>query len=130
MDDKKTKQKPRARGSTVLAGLAGRCPSCHRGKLFAGYLTVAPRCNACGLDYSFAASGDGPTVFVVLITGFIIVGAGLLVEVHYMPPYWLHALLWLPLIIILPLLLLRTFKGAFIALQFKNKAEEGKFASD
>jgi len=60
----------------------------------------------------------------------ITIGAALSVEIHYMPPYWLHALLWMPLIIALPLLLLRTFKGALIALQFRHKAEEGKLVSD
>jgi uncharacterized protein (DUF983 family) len=131
MSDGNSEQTPHSVGSTALAGALGRCPACHKGKLFAGYLTLAPRCNVCGLDYDdFAESGDGPAVFVILITGFIIVGAALLVEIHYMPPYWLHALLWMPLIIALPLLLLRTFKGALIALQFRHKAEEGKLASD
>jgi uncharacterized protein (DUF983 family) len=117
-------------GSTILAGIAGRCPSCHRGKLYSGYLTLAPRCDVCGLDYRFADSGDGPAVFVILVTGFIVVGAALIVEIVYSPPYWLHAALWGPLAIILPLVLLRSFKGVLIALQFRHKAEEGKLASE
>jgi uncharacterized protein (DUF983 family) len=121
---------PHSLGATVGAGLLGRCPSCHRGKLFAGYLTLAPRCEVCGLDYGFADSGDGPAVFVILVTGFVVVGAALLVEVYYQPPYWLHALLWGSLALVLPLILLRSFKGVLIALQFKHKAEEGKLASD
>ena len=116
-------------GSTVWAGLMGRCPACHKGKLYSGYLTLAPKCNVCGLDYDFADSGDGPAVFVILITGFIIVGAALLVEVFYQPPYWLHAILWGTLGLALPLLLLRSFKGVLIALQFRHKAEEGKLVS-
>ena len=63
--------------STILSGLLGRCPACGRGRMFSGYLTLAPRCNSCGLDYSFADSGDGPAVFVILVTGFIVVGAAL-----------------------------------------------------
>jgi len=117
-------------GATLWAGLTGRCPSCHRGRLFAGYLTLAPRCDVCGLDYDFAESGDGPAVFVILIAGFLIVGAALLVEVFYRPPYWLHALIWGSLAIAIPLLLLRSFKGVLIALQFRHKAEEGKLDSD
>jgi uncharacterized protein (DUF983 family) len=117
-------------GSTLWAGVTGRCPSCHKGKLFAGYLTLAPRCDVCGLDYDFAEAGDGPAVFVILITGFIVVGAALLVEVYYQPPYWLHALIWGSLALALPLLLLRSFKGVLIALQFRHKAEEGKLASE
>ena len=116
--------------STLAAGLAGRCPACGRGKLFSGYLTLAPRCNVCALDYSFAEAGDGPAVFVILITGFIVVGAALFVEMAYAPPYWLHALIWGPLAILLPLLLLRSFKGVLIALQYKHKAEEGRLASE
>ena len=116
--------------STLAAGLAGRCPACGRGKLFSGYLNLAPRCNSCGLDYGFAEAGDGPAVFVILITGFIVVGAALFVEMAYAPPYWLHALIWGPLAILLPLLLLRSFKGVLIALQYKHKAEEGRLASE
>ena len=116
--------------STLAAGLAGRCPACGRGKLFSGYLALAPRCNGCGLDYSFAEAGDGPAVFVILITGFVVVGAALFVEMAYAPPYWLHALIWGPLASLLPLLLLRSFKGVLIALQYKHKAEEGRLASE
>ena len=115
-------------GSTLAAGILGRCPACHRGKLYRGYLTVAPKCDNCGLDYAFADSGDGPAVFVILVTGFVITGLALITEILYAPPYWLHALLWGSLAILLPLLLLRSFKGVLIALQFKHKAEEGKLA--
>jgi uncharacterized protein (DUF983 family) len=116
-------------GSTIWSGMAGRCPSCHRGKLFAGYLAPALKCNSCSLDYSFADSGDGPAVFVILITGFVVTGLALATEILYAPPYWLHAALWGPLAIALPLILLRSFKGVLIALQFRHKAEEGKLAS-
>jgi uncharacterized protein (DUF983 family) len=117
-------------GSTLWAGVAGRCPSCRRGKLFSGYLALAPKCAVCGLDYSFADSGDGPAVFVILVTGFVVTGLALFTEVAYAPPYWLHAALWGPLAILLPLVLLRSFKGVLIALQFRHKAEEGKLASN
>ena len=126
---RETEQVP-SLGSTILAGILGRCPSCHHEKLFAGYLALAPRCDVCGLDYRFADSGDGPAVFVILVTGFVVVGLALIVEILYSPPYWLHAALWGPLAIILPLVLLRSFKGVLIALQFRHKAEEGKLASE
>ena len=53
----------------LLSGLAGRCPSCGEGRLFEGYLKVAPRCEACGFYLAKADSGDGPAVFVILIGG-------------------------------------------------------------
>ena len=86
--------------SPVMRGLAGRCPRCGKGKLFDGFLTLRPRCEACGLDYSFVDSGDGPAFFVMLFAGFIVVGSALVVEVLYQPPFWVHAVLWLPLILL------------------------------
>ncbi|HEX7743442.1 MAG TPA: DUF983 domain-containing protein, partial [Sphingobium sp.] len=85
---------------SVTAGLTGRCPRCREGHLFSGFLTVGKGCERCGLDYSFADAGDGPAIFVILISGFIVVGAALIVEVVYQPPFWLHALLWGPLILV------------------------------
>ncbi|MEA2903171.1 MAG: hypothetical protein QOI12_558, partial [Alphaproteobacteria bacterium] len=41
----------RSQISLTLAGLACRCPRCGKGKLFQGFLTLRPRCDACGLDY-------------------------------------------------------------------------------
>ena len=116
--------------STVAAGLCARCPACHRGKLYSGFLALAPNCETCGLYYAFADSGDGPAVFVILVAGFVVTGLALLAEILYAPPYWLHAVLWGSLAIILPLALLRSFKGVLIALQFRHKAEEGKLASN
>jgi uncharacterized protein (DUF983 family) len=125
-----TEQDRPSLASTLASGIMGRCPACGRGKMFSGYLTLAPRCNSCDLDYGFADAGDGPAVFVILVTGFIVVGAALYVEMVYAPPYWLHALLWGSLAILLPLVLLRSFKGVLIALQYKHKAQEGRLASE
>ena len=113
--------------SAIRAGLSCACPRCGRGKLFEGFLTLRPHCNACGLDYGFADSGDGPAVFIILIAGFIVVGAALIVEALYHPPYWVHAALWLPLILLVTLGPLRPMKGLMIALQYHHKAEEGRF---
>ncbi len=117
-------------GATLWRGIVGHCPSCGKGKLFSGYLTLAPRCDSCGLDYNFADSGDGPAVFVILVAGFLIVGGALIVEIFYTPPFWVHALLWGTAAVIVPLVLLRSFKGVLIALQFRHRAEEGKLASE
>jgi uncharacterized protein (DUF983 family) len=83
-------------------------------------------CPNCGLSYSFADAGDGPAVFIMLIAGFVVTGGALIVEILYEPPYWVHALLWIPLAIILPLAILRPFKATLIALQYHNKAQEGR----
>jgi uncharacterized protein (DUF983 family) len=113
--------------SPYVTGLAGRCPACGKGKLFQNFLSVRPRCEACGLDFSFADAGDGPAIFIMLFGGFIVVGAALMVEVLYRPPYWVHAALWGPLILLVTLAPLRSVKGLLIALQFHHKAAEGRY---
>jgi len=110
----------------ILAGLAGRCPCCGKGRMFSGFLTLAPSCKACGLDYSFADAGDGPAVFVIFLSGFIVVGAALVVETVYEPPLWVHAALWVPLVVITAVLPLRPIKGVLVALQYHHKAAEGR----
>jgi uncharacterized protein (DUF983 family) len=110
----------------ITTGLRGRCPRCGNGKLFQGFLTLRPSCSQCGLDFNFADAGDGPAVFVILIGGAIVVFAALITEVVYQPPYWLHAVLWLPLILIVTLAPLRPIKGLLIALQYHHKAAEGR----
>ncbi|HLW92440.1 MAG TPA: DUF983 domain-containing protein [Roseiarcus sp.] len=112
--------------SPFVSGLLGRCPRCGKGALFSGFIAPAARCADCGLDYSFIDSGDGPAVFVALIGGFIALGAALWVEITYEPPIWLEMTIFLPLAAAVCLGLLRPFKGVLIALQYRNKAEEGR----
>jgi uncharacterized protein (DUF983 family) len=115
--------------SAMRTALACTCPRCGKGKLFAGFLTLRARCEACGLDYSFADSGDGPAVFIILLAGLVVVFAALGVEFAYQPPFWLHALLWGPLILLVTILPLRPTKALMVALQFKHKAQEGRVES-
>ena len=98
--------------------------------MFDVYIKLKPSCPSCGLDYAMFDAGDGPAVFGILIVGAIVAGLALWVEFTFSPPYWVHALLWGPLAIMLPLLLLRSFKGVLIALQYKHKAQEGQLASE
>ena len=112
--------------SPYIVGLLCRCPRCGKGKLFEGFLTLKSKCDACSLDFSFADAGDGPAIFVIMIAGAIVVGAALLTEVKYQPPYWVHAVLWIPLILIVTLWPLRGLKSLLIALQYHHKASQGK----
>jgi uncharacterized protein (DUF983 family) len=112
--------------SPISVGLAGRCPRCGDGRLFAGFISVAPHCEVCGLDYAFADAGDGPAVFVALFGGFIVLGAALWTEIAYQPPMWVHMVVFLPLTLIVCLGMLRPLKGVLIALQYRNKAEPGR----
>jgi len=112
--------------SVITGSILGRCPRCGQGSLFHGLLQVAKACSVCGLDYSGFEAGDGPAVFVILIVGAIVAGGALITEVVFHPPYWVHAIIWGPLIVILSLGLLRPLKASLIVLQYKHRAEEAR----
>ena len=115
--------------SPYSTGLAGRCPRCGQGKLFKAFISPAERCEVCGLDLKFADAGDGPAVFVTLFAGFLVVGAALLTEIKYEPPIWLHLVIFLPLTLVVCIGMLRPLKGLLTALQYRNKAEQGRLES-
>jgi uncharacterized protein (DUF983 family) len=107
-----------------------RCPRCGEGKLFKNVLETRPSCEGCGLDYRFIDTGDGPAVFAIFILGFLILGGALYVEFTFEPPVWVHIALWGALTPLIALILLRFLKAMLIALQYRNKAEEGRIARD
>ncbi len=114
--------------SPFSTGMRSRCPRCGEGKLYKGLLEVRDGCDHCGLDYSQVDSGDGPAVFVILILGALTVLGALLVDSIFEPPYWAHAIIWAPFIVGGSIGLLAPFKGILIALQYQNKAREGRLA--
>jgi uncharacterized protein (DUF983 family) len=112
--------------SPIAAGLGCRCPRCGKGKIFDGFLTVRPSCEVCGLNFAFVDTGDGPAFFVMSFVGLVVVGLAMWVEFTYAPPIWLHLVLWFSLCAILSLALVRPSKALLMALQFHNKAEQGR----
>ena len=115
--------------SPYATGLSGRCPRCGEGRMLSGLLTVEPKCDVCGLDFKFADAGDGPAVFVTLLAGFVVLGAALWTELRYEPPMWVHLVIFLPLTAIVCIGMLRPLKGVLVALQYRNKAEQGRLES-
>lgn len=111
--------------SPFVAGLLCRCPRCGEGRLFKGYLKVAPACAVCGLDLGFADSGDGPAIFVIFLVAPIIIVLALFVGATFNPPPLVHLMLWIPATLILSLALLPPFKGVLVALQYRHDAHEG-----
>src|SRR5262245_47033383 len=118
--------------SPFRAGLACRCPRCGEGKLFESIatLTVSERCGRCGLSFAFIDPGARPAVVAIMILGFVVLGAALLVEFRLAPPLWLHVALWTPVTLVLALGLLRPLKATLIALQYKYKAGADPAAED
>ena len=57
-----------------------------------------------------------------------VVGVGSIfgIEAAYSPPIWVHGLVALLLIVIVPLFMLRPIKGLLLAQQWKTSAHEGQ----
>lgn len=110
----------------MRVGIRGRCPRCGEGRLFAGFLSLAERCDACGLDYGFADPADGPAFFVICFGCVPAVLLAVWLEVAYAPPLWVHFLVSLPFLVLTCLLPLRPLKGWLVASQYVHKAEEGR----
>ncbi|HEY6578246.1 MAG TPA: DUF983 domain-containing protein [Rhizomicrobium sp.] len=91
-------------------------------------LRVASSCAPCWLDCATFDLGGGASVGVILVVGFLVVRAALIVEVAYAPPYWVHAARWLPAIGILTLGGLRLAKSTLVVLQYSQKVREGRLA--
>jgi uncharacterized protein (DUF983 family) len=105
--------------------LAGTCPACDTGRLFAGPVRLANRCNLCGLDFSQFNVGDGPAAFLILIVGALLVVGALVVDGLFEPAWWVH-LVWLPIGAALTLGGLRLAKAWLIGAEYRNAAHEGR----
>jgi uncharacterized protein (DUF983 family) len=110
----------------MKTGILGRCPQCQQGHLFNGFLKLAPSCEVCGLDYSFADPADGPAFFAMTIVAVPALVFALWLQTTYEVPIWVHLFTTLPLTLLGSLALLRPLKGWLVCSQYFHKAEEGK----
>jgi uncharacterized protein (DUF983 family) len=110
----------------VSAALFGLCPKCGARCLFDGLVQFAAKCRACGLDYSTFNVGDGPAAFLTLIIGALVVVLAITVELVWHPPFWMHALLWVPFTAGAVIWGLRAGKSALLAAEFQRSAGEGR----
>ncbi|WP_207456686.1 DUF983 domain-containing protein [Azospirillum sp. SYSU D00513] len=122
-----TESKPFAETPLGL-GMRGRCPRCHKGHIFDGFLKLAAKCEVCGLDFSFADPADGPAFFAMSIVSFPLVGLAAWFELGLNMPLWLNMTISMILLMGSCCGLLRPLKGWLVCAQYINKAEEGRLA--
>ncbi|MDT9599396.1 DUF983 domain-containing protein [Sphingosinicella rhizophila] len=119
-----------AEPSPQQVALGGLCPRCAARSLFQGLATFAPKCRACGLDFTSFNVGDGPAAFLTLIVGALITGLAIAVELGLHPPFWVHILLWIPITAAAVIGSLRLAKALLLALEYRNRAREGRIRAD
>jgi uncharacterized protein (DUF983 family) len=112
------------------SGLHGCCPRCGAKTLFRNFVAFADHCPGCGLDFRRFNVGDGPVVFLTLGIGALITALALWVEFTFEPGLLIHILLWVPLTAALTVGFLRIGKGWLLALEYRNRAGEGRIAGD
>jgi uncharacterized protein (DUF983 family) len=116
--------------SPIGTGAGCKCPRCGKGSLFSGLLDVRDTCSHCDLNLTNHDTGDGATVFVILILGAITVVLALLLETAMEPPIWVHLVIWIPVICILSVAMLRPFKGILIGMHYKNLRHKYDHSND
>jgi uncharacterized protein (DUF983 family) len=121
-------QYPKGQPGLVQAALFGLCPDCGTKTLFAGPVNFSDRCDGCGLDYSAFNVGDGPAALLTMFIGALIIVAAINLEIALHPPFWLHAILWVPITAVMVVVSLRFAKGALLIAEHRNNAKEGHLA--
>ena len=104
--------------TAIKRGLLGRCPHCGKGKLFGAFVKSVDKCEVCGEELHHHRADDLPAYLVIVIVGHIVVGSFMAVEATTTLSNLQHALIWVPLTIILAVALLQPVKGAVIGLQW------------
>ncbi len=115
-----------SKDTLAVLALAGGCPECGQPTLFNGVISFAPRCPACGLDFTAFNVGDGPAAFLIMIVGAIVTIGAVWLEVTAKPPFWVHILIWLPVTSALVIGLLRVTKAALLIVEYRRSAHEGR----
>jgi len=110
----------------VSTGLRGRCPNCHEGSIFDGYLKFAHQCPSCGFDLQNNDVADGPAVFVILVASILVVPLALAFQIKTNAHVLVSLAIFIPVISIVCLALLRPFRGLMFALQIANNAKEAE----
>jgi uncharacterized protein (DUF983 family) len=108
------------------AALFGLCPKCGAKTMFSGPTKFAGSCGSCNLDFNGFNVGDGPAVFLTMGVGALIIIMALLFDTAVRPPFWVHALIWIPVTVAMVIGALRFTKGALLASEYRNHAGEGK----
>ena len=104
-----------SKSTALIRGFFKRCPNCGDGSVFRAFLKPVDACSVCAEPYSHIRADDFPPYLTIVLVGHIIVPLELIAEKMFVPPIWVHMVLWLPLTIGLMLWFLPRLKGMVLA---------------
>ena len=116
-----------AKGSP-FDGNSRSMPTLWRGQALPWLLEAGITLRCCGLEYGFADPVEDLPFFAMTAMSFPVVGLALWFDAAYAPPWWVHLVTTMPLLIVLCALPLRPLKGWLVCSQYFYKAEEGRLA--
>ena len=105
----------------IKRGIAWRCPTCGKGRLFDGYLRIRSPCEVCTADNLIYPSDDFPPYLTILAVGHIIVPLFIVTDNAYALPLLVEGAIWLPTTLVMCLVTLPFMKGATIGLCWATK---------
>ncbi|MGB7405556.1 MAG: DUF983 domain-containing protein [Pacificimonas sp.] len=108
-----------------LAALAGKCPRCRDGGLYRQLVVIRDACPVCALDLTRFNVGDGATVFLIFLLNIVGLVGAVMFEFAVSPPYWVHVVIWPPILFVLTILGLRAAKGLLLALEYRHSGGQG-----
>ncbi len=115
---------------SMRRALAGRCPNCGHGKLFASYLKQVDRCVSCGEPWGHIRSDDAAPWLTILIVGHIVVPIVLAVEMYGSLPEWMAMLIWPAFAALLALAVLPRAKAVLMAIIWATRAPGSELEPD
>ncbi|MEM6423089.1 MAG: DUF983 domain-containing protein, partial [Pseudomonadota bacterium] len=75
-------------------------------------------CAHCGQALHHHRADDLPAWICMVLVGKVLILLLPTIEIFFAPPFWVHALIWTPLIIGLTLWLLPRVKGSVVGMQW------------
>ena len=113
--------------SDLVFVLKPRCPVCQRGRLFRPYsVNVVDECSVCHAKLGQNDVGDGASVFLIFLLGFLIIPMAWGFELLVAPPLWVHVVLWGVVALGLIALILPAVKAFIILLEYRHNPERWK----
>lgn len=124
--DQGTSDNAKGQPRIAEAALFGLCPDCGSKTLFGNMIKFADRCRVCGLDFTRYNVGDGGAAFLILIITALVIGLAMICQVMFGPPFWVQALIWIPVTTGLTIWGTRVAKAALLVSEHRRDAREGR----
>jgi uncharacterized protein (DUF983 family) len=107
-----------------------KCPKCHRGGIYCGYLKLVDKCSVCDEDIGNIRADDGPAWLTILLTGHIFVPLFIVVQNAYILPLWVYAVMSPVMIAVSALLILPFSKSFFTYMLWYDRKNRQKDAQE